>query len=91
MDKETKNFLLKYSKIGVLASMKKLDEIESDELKEEYIRIKKELSESENTQTQTKKNTTKPGEEKESAVKTWFKGIGERQRKYQEKNKGKIM
>ena len=90
MNKETTNFLLKYAKIGVLKSRGKLDDIESEELLQEYIEIKKELLGSKDTE-EIRKNTPKPGENKEGAVKKWFKGIGERQRKYQKENKGNIM
>lgn len=94
MNKEQTTFLLKYAKIGVLASKGASDEIEFEELKQGYHNIKKELTKPEEVSKEdnpTKKDEDKPGEKKESAVKKWFKGIGTRQRKYQEEHKGDPM
>jgi hypothetical protein len=91
MNYKTIDFLLKYAEIGVLVSMEKANAIKSEELKQEYIEIKKELLKPKETNKETTEKTTKPEEKKESPVKKWFKGVGERQRKYQEKKKGSIM
>lgn len=96
MNKEQLDFLLKYAKKGVLSSKKDYDEIEYEEIKDQYIRIKTELiniSQSIQSvpETMEKIKDTIPGEKKESAVKTWFSGIGDRQRKYKETHKDEIV
>ncbi len=65
--------------------METLDPIEREELKQEYIRIKASVL----YNPSTVDGTTKNKDEKPSAVVKWFKGIGDRQRAYQEKNKDK--
>jgi len=74
-------FLLKYAKIGVLESLKNLDEIDAEELKQEYLRIKQELK---------SPQETKGSNKKESVVKKWFRGIGNRRRKYLNEHKGNL-
>lgn len=81
-------FLLDYAKEGVLITMKQLDEIEREELKREYVEIKQRLT--------SNQEVIVPGfpknqnEEKPSAVKNWFSGIGKRQKAYQEQHKGEL-
>lgn len=83
-------FLLQYAKVGILKTMENLDPIASEELKQEYLRIKRELTQIKKELTQ--KNITpsvpmerpKKEEQKPSAVKKWFSGIGDRQKKYKE-------
>lgn len=90
MNKETK-FLLKYAKVGVLESLKSIDEIEAEELKQEFIKIKTKLSESKKEIETPKDNSKKPGEKKESAMRRWWGGIGDRQRKYREAHKEDVI
>lgn len=82
-------FLLRYAKIGVLEEMKKRDPIESESLKQEFIQIRNDLKNG--SKQQTPNETKTDSDKKPSAIKNWFQGIGDRQRKYQETNKGKLM
>lgn len=94
MNKEQVEFLLKYAKIGVLVSKDALDEIEFEELKQEYLNIKKELLESEQTNNPVGKqpsNQHKPGEKKQGAMARYFGGIRGRQEKYKEAHKEDIV
>lgn len=80
-------FLLQYAKVGILKTMEGLDPIASEELKQEYIRIKKEVTKKTPPFPMEKENL----EKKPSAIKKWFSGIGDRQRKYQEIHKGELL
>ena len=84
---ENIEFLLRYAKKGVLVTMKDLDPIESEELKQRYISIKRELT----STPQNASQSIKKGAEKPSAVKKWFSGIGDRQKKYQDAHKDDII
>jgi len=90
MNKPQTDFLLKYAKIGILAEKDKVDDIQYDEIKEEYLNIKKELLvPKEDTPVKSEQKNT--GEKKKGAVSKWFGGIGDRQRKYQEAHKEDIV
>ena len=89
MNKKQIEFLLKYAKIGILESKKSSDDIEYREITDEYISIKKELT---NPQEDAPvKTQAKTGEKKDGAVVNWFKGIGDRQKKFQETKKEGIV
>ena len=88
MNKEDISFLLRYAKVGVLHTMKDLDEIASQELKEEYVRLKKELL---TKNPKSEMEQSKNGDEKPSAVKKWFGGIGARQQAYKDKHKDDLL
>ena len=75
---------MRTAEVGVLISMENSNAIKSEELKQTYIDIKKQLAQS--VDTTPARNKENPGEKK-SAVKDWFKGIGGRQRKFQEEHK----
>lgn len=90
MNKQQVEFLLKYAEIGVLLSMESSNAIKSEELKQEYIKIKKELTNAEQD-APVKNNQKNSGEKKENAATKWFKGIGDRQRKYQEEHKKDVI
>ncbi len=74
MDEKIK-FLIEYSKIGILKTMEVLDEIEKEELKQKYINIKNSFQED-------KALKKKFNQEKPSAMKKWFSGIGDRNKEY---------
>lgn len=75
------NFLLHYAKMGVLEEIRKKDPIEAEEIKQKYIQIKQRLKKpSDEVEKTSSDKVAKTG----SAVKDWFKGIGDRQRKYKE-------
>lgn len=85
MEKEKIDFLLKYAKNGILSSKSVLDDIEYEEIKQKYLDIKQELIKG------TKTFKSSENKDKSSAVKNWFKGIGDRQRKYQESHKDDLI
>jgi len=83
-------FLLQYAKVGILKTMEDLDQIASEELKQEYIRIKNDLKKKKPVQKlptfESSHDEKKPG-----AIRRWFSGIGDRQRKYQELHKDEVL
>ena len=80
------DFLLRYAKDGVLQTMAKLDEIEAEELKMQFIDIRKRLSGTEVKEEVKTKTTKKEG----GAMAKWFKGIGGRAKAYEEAHKGEL-
>lgn len=94
VNKEDLDFLIRYAKEGVLRAMKGLDPIEADELKDEFIRIKRELMSRESPvpSIAPKQNAgEKKEEKKQGAFGKWLSGIPGRQKAYQEKNKDKLL
>ena len=88
MNQEEIDFLLRYAKAGILSTMQDLDPIASEELKQEYIRIKQGLMVKQEHPSSPQKTQ---GDKKPSAVKKWLSGIGARQRKYQDEHKGDLI
>lgn len=90
MDKKDIDFLMRYAKIGILKQKGVIDDLDYEEIKQEYVRIKRTMSNLESTQAfplQQSKNE----EKKPSAISKWFSGIGDRQRKYKELHKDDLL
>lgn len=86
MNKKQTDFLLEYAKKGILSSKQLLDDIQYKEVVDEFINIKKSLESNPQNNTAILKEEQSP-----SKMKEWFKGIGDRQRKYQENHKGDLV